>query len=164
MKPKPAAAASLAITRELADQAATEKLAAALAGMLRVGDVVALYGELGAGKTALARAVLRRLGYRGEVPSPTFTLVQIYDLPVGPVWHFDLYRIGDPDEIVELGFDEARASAISLIEWPERMGAYLPAERLDIELSYANAGDRRRAVLRGHGEWATRLAEARDAL
>ena len=90
--------------------------------------------------------------------------MQSYDLSPVPVWHFDLYRIDDPDEIIELGLDEALADAISLIEWPERMGAQLPANRLEIHLSYADKEDERRAVLTGYGDWAQRLAEARHAL
>lgn len=161
----PAGAAPAPLSRDLPDIAATEKLGAAIADMLRAGDVVALYGELGAGKTTLARALITKLGHRGEVPSPTFTLVQSYDLSPVPVWHFDLYRIDDPGEIIELGLDEALAEGISLIEWPERMGAQLPANRLEIHLSYAdNDDDGRRAELVAYGDWGQRLAEASHAL
>ncbi|NNE86283.1 MAG: tRNA (adenosine(37)-N6)-threonylcarbamoyltransferase complex ATPase subunit type 1 TsaE [Alphaproteobacteria bacterium] len=161
----PTGTAPAPLSRDLPDIAATEKLGAAIADMLRTGDVVALYGELGAGKTTLARALISKLGHRGEVPSPTFTLVQSYDLSTVPVWHFDLYRIDDPDEIIELGLDEALAEGISLIEWPERMGAQLPANRLEIHLSYAdNDDDGRRAELLAYGDWGHRLAEASHAL
>lgn len=161
----PAGAAAAPLFRDLPDIAATEKLGSAIAALLRAGDVVALYGELGAGKTTLARALITSLGHVGEVPSPTFTLVQSYNLSPVPVWHFDLYRIDDPDEIIELGLDEARADTISLIEWPEHMGAQLPADRLEIQLSYAdNDDDGRHAELIGYGDWVQRLAEASDAL
>lgn len=164
MTPPPAGGVPATITRELPGIAATEKLGAAVAPLLRAGDVVALYGELGAGKTTLARALIRARGYAGEVPSPTFTLAQSYDLSPVAVWHFDLYRIEDPQEIIELGIEEAQAEAISLIEWPERMGPLLPADRLDIVLSYTGDDDGRRAELRGHGSWRARLAEAGDEL
>ncbi len=162
MTAPPAGAAPAIIARDLPDLAATQKLGAAVARLLRAGDVVALWGELGAGKTTLARAVITALGYSGEVPSPTFTLVQTYDLSPAAVWHFDLYRLDDPEEVIELGLEEAQAGAISLIEWPERMGHLLPSDRLDIELSYASE-DGRHAELRGHGGWRDRLAEARNA-
>lgn len=164
MTPPPAGGVSATLSRELRDRAATEKLGAAVSRLLCAGDVVALYGELGAGKTTLARALITRLGHAGEVPSPTFTLVQTYDLSPVAVWHFDFYRIDDPDEIIELGIEEARAEAISLIEWPERMGPLLPADRLDIVLSYIGDDNGRRAELRGHGSWRERLAEAGDEL
>jgi len=164
MTPAPAGAAPVETIRELPDLAATQRLGAALAALLRVGDVVALWGDLGAGKTTLARAILRALGYAGEVPSPTFTLVQVYELSPAAVWHFDLYRLDHPDDVSELGFDEARADAISLIEWPERLGPLLPADRLDIVLSYTDDAAGRRALLRGHGSWRARLAEAGDAV
>ena len=152
----------------LPDLAATEALGRALARLLRPGDVVALYGDLGAGKTALARALIRALpGLPGtpgdaaeeEVPSPTFTLVQTYERDPAPVWHFDLYRIEDSSEIEELGLSEALAGGISLIEWPERLGAGLPAAALRISLDFGEDGEGRRARLSGGGNWAMRLAE-----
>jgi tRNA threonylcarbamoyladenosine biosynthesis protein TsaE len=148
----------------LADLAATARLAAALAARARVGDVIALSGGLGAGKTAFARAFIRaRRGGEaaGEVPSPTFTLVQVYDLPDVAVWHLDLYRIKHPEEAFELGLEEALAEAITLIEWPERLGTLLPADRLDLALGPGATPDERRAVLtaRGTGDWAARIAD-----
>lgn len=107
---------------------ATEAFGRALAERLRVGDAVALFGTLGAGKTTLARGVLRGLGHVGDVGSPTFPIVQTYDPPDTriPVWHVDLYRIEDADELEELGLDEARQDGVLLIEWPERMPSLWP--------------------------------------
>jgi tRNA threonylcarbamoyladenosine biosynthesis protein TsaE len=141
----------------LPDLGATERLAAMLAGIIRRGDVIALEGPLGAGKTAFARAFIRVLGGGEEVPSPTFTLVQVYDLAPAPVWHFDLYRIGKPGEIYELGIEEGLAEGICLIEWPGRLGPLLPAERLDLRLDFADEATARQARLTGHGAWASRL-------
>ncbi|HMA16470.1 MAG: tRNA (adenosine(37)-N6)-threonylcarbamoyltransferase complex ATPase subunit type 1 TsaE [Bacteroidota bacterium] len=153
----------------LADPAATEALGRALARLLRPGDVVALHGDLGAGKTALARALIRALpGPAGaeaeEVPSPTFTLVQTYERDPAPVWHFDLYRLESAGEVEELGFSEALAEGIVLVEWPERLGSLLPAEALHVTLTFdegADAGGGRRARLDGGGDWPARLAELR---
>ncbi|MEI6556936.1 MAG: tRNA (adenosine(37)-N6)-threonylcarbamoyltransferase complex ATPase subunit type 1 TsaE [Rhodospirillaceae bacterium] len=147
-------------TRRIAlpDPEATERLAAALAPLLRPGDVVALGGDLGAGKTTLARALIRSLAANPEeeVPSPTFTLVQSYETPAGPVWHFDLYRLAGADEIEELGWDEALGSAIVLVEWPERLGRLAPPDRLGLTLTATGPGSRE-ARLHGGGPWAARL-------
>jgi tRNA threonylcarbamoyladenosine biosynthesis protein TsaE len=112
----------------LADAAATEALGRALAAELRAGDAIALYGALGAGKTTLARGLLRGLGHQGDVASPTFPIVQAYAPPDTrlPVWHVDLYRIEHDSELEELGLDEARAGAAMLIEWPERLERLWP--------------------------------------
>lgn len=148
----------LSHTLLLPDEAATGRLAGRLAAVLRPGDLVALRGDLGAGKTALCRALIRSVtGPEAEVPSPTFTLVQMYDTDIGPLWHFDLYRLSGPDEVIELGWDEARAEAASLVEWPDRLGPLLPADRLEIALTH-DGPTARRAVLTGHGAWADRLA------
>ncbi len=137
----------------LPDEAATERLGAALAGRLQPRDVVALVGGLGAGKTTLARAILRAAS--GEpalvVPSPTFTLAEVYDTPRGVFWHFDLYRLEQPEQVFELGWEEARADGIALIEWAERLGALLPRERLTVTLSIE--GDGRRATLEGEARF-----------
>lgn len=124
------------------DLAALDTLAARLAAVLRIGDVVALSGDLGAGKTSFARGVLRGLGWTGEVPSPTFTLVQTYDT-VPPVWHVDLYRLDSPDEADAVGLDDAWDEAAVLIEWPERLGARLPASALHIRIDGAGEATRR---------------------
>jgi tRNA threonylcarbamoyladenosine biosynthesis protein TsaE len=144
------------LTLELPDLPATQALAGRLAPSARAGDLLALKGDLGAGKTAFARAFIRARGSSEEVPSPTFTLVQTYELPDVPVWHFDLYRLKGPEEVEELGWDEARAGAITLVEWPERLGFLLPADRLDIELQQSGESART-ARLSGFGHWRERL-------
>jgi tRNA threonylcarbamoyladenosine biosynthesis protein TsaE len=143
---------------DLADEKSTEALAARLAAVARPGDVIALQGELGAGKTCFARAFIRARGGDEDVPSPTFTLVQTYDLPDGRVWHFDLYRLRVAEEAWELGIEEAFEEGISLIEWPERLGMLLPRRRLLVALDFAATSSARRVALSGDGEWATRLA------
>lgn len=108
-------------------------LAKPLAGVLRRGDVVALWGDLGVGKTTFARVLVQALVGEGiNVPSPTFTLVQIYDSPRSEIWHCDLYRLKDADEVFELGLEDAFHEAICLVEWPERLGDLLPHRRIDI--------------------------------
>lgn len=114
-------------------------VAARLAALLRLGDIVALSGDLGAGKTTFARGVLRGLGWAGEVPSPTFTLVQPYDT-TPEVWHVDLYRLNDAVEADALGLFETDAAL--LIEWPERLGARLPPEALRLQLAGAGGATR----------------------
>lgn len=139
----------------LAHEADTQALGGRLAGHCRPGDVIALYGDLGAGKTTLARALIRRLaGPEAEVPSPTFTLVQTYPTARLPVWHVDLYRLEDAREARELGLEDA-ASGLCLIEWPERLGADLPAARLEVRLSFDGSG--RIARLLDHDDWSSRL-------
>jgi tRNA threonylcarbamoyladenosine biosynthesis protein TsaE len=126
----------------LPDAAATEALGARIAPLLRLHDVVALSGDLGAGKTTLVRGVLRGLGFEGEVASPTFPIVQPYEELAVPVWHVDLYRIEDPAELEELALDEAREGAVLLIEWPERLGRALWPEALRLTLGRTEAGGR----------------------
>ena len=149
---------------QLPDETATLTLAGRLARLAGCGDVLALWGGLGAGKTVLARGFIRTLfGGDEEVPSPTFTLVQIYgDVDGGtPVFHFDLFRLNAPEEAFELGFEEALASGIMLIEWPEKLGALLPADRLDVALVSAGLpAGARQAVLAGSQSWQRRLREA----
>jgi tRNA threonylcarbamoyladenosine biosynthesis protein TsaE len=145
----------------LPDEAATAALAARLARLAVPGDVLALWGDLGMGKTTFARAfVAARAGAAAgavTVPSPTFTLLQTYDLPGGPVWHYDLYRLAAPDDVWELGWEEGLADAIALVEWPQRLGDLLPAGRLDVELKPGDNDLARRASLGPHGDWAARL-------
>jgi tRNA threonylcarbamoyladenosine biosynthesis protein TsaE len=154
-----------AVSIELADEAATRALAARLAVLARRGDVFALAGGLGSGKTVFARAfVAARAAAAGapaeDVPSPTFTLVQTYDFADGMVYHFDLYRLAGPDETSELDIEDAFADGISLIEWPDRLGPLLPAGRLDVELLPGPRPEARRARLAPHGDWTARLKEA----
>jgi tRNA threonylcarbamoyladenosine biosynthesis protein TsaE len=147
---------------DLPDLAATAAFGRRLAGLLRRGDVVALKGGLGVGKTTLARAIVAGLSPEAEdVPSPTFTLVQTYPaaLSDGPaeLWHFDLYRLDRPDQVYELGIEDALADGVSLIEWPELAAGLLPKERLlTIELQIAN-GEARRALIQGGAAWRDRL-------
>ncbi len=145
---------------DLPNLAATEGLAGALARIARRRDVFALEGDLGAGKTAFARAFIRARGGAEEVPSPTFTLVQVYEFADGPVHHFDLYRLCAPEEAWELDIEDAFADGISLIEWPDRAEGLLPNDRLNVRLAHAG-GDARACELDGGGDWGTRLGEAR---
>lgn len=135
-------------------------LAAVLIPLFRAGDVLCLEGDLGAGKTALARAMIRAATDPDtEVPSPTFTLVQTYDdARPAPIWHFDLYRLKHADEVLEIGWEEARQSAISLVEWPARLGPFRPATRLDITLGpVTDHDDLREITLTPHETWHDRL-------
>jgi tRNA threonylcarbamoyladenosine biosynthesis protein TsaE len=130
----------------LPDDAATDRLGAALAPRLRPGDAVLLSGPVGSGKSQLARALIRaRLGRAEEVPSPTFTLVQIYEAPDGAVlWHADLYRLAGPQEAEELGLAAAFETAICLVEWPDRLGGLQPADALSVALAPEGGGLRAR--------------------
>ena len=155
---------ALSLVIDLPDESATGRLAAFLAARAGKGDVIALSGPLGSGKTSFARAFIRSRGLEAaEVPSPTFMLVEVYDEEAGPlswpVWHFDLYRIESPAEIRELGLDEALAEGICLIEWPERLGEFLPEERLDLALAMGKSEGSRIARLSGSGSWQKRLKE-----
>lgn len=154
--------APLRRTVSVADEAGTLRLADDIAAIARPGDVIALHGDLGMGKSAFARAVVRRLAGDPdlEVPSPTFTLLQSYETARFPVHHFDLYRLADPDELIEIGFSEAIGEGLSLIEWPDRAGDELPAERLDIAISEGKDLNGRRFSLEAPGDgWAERLDE-----
>jgi tRNA threonylcarbamoyladenosine biosynthesis protein TsaE len=145
-------------TVDLIDEQATARLGAAVARALRPGETVCLYGPLGAGKTTLARGLVRALTRPDEdVPSPTFTLVQFYQGAAFPLAHFDLYRLTRADEAYEIGLDEALEDGAALIEWPQRLDGRLPGDRLDIEIDIE--GDGRRARLTPHGAWEGRPLE-----
>lgn len=123
----------------LSDDDATRAAGVVLAEMVRPGDCLLLSGPVGAGKSALARALIQarmaRCGQAEDVPSPTFTLVQVYDLPDGIIWHADLYRLSDPDEVIELGLQEAFDTAICLVEWPDRLADLAPDTALKVQLT-----------------------------
>lgn len=157
--PSPIPAPDGALSFRLADLAATAALAGALAACAGRGDVIALHGPLGAGKTAFARAfITAKMGDAvGEVPSPTFTLAQFYDMADPAIWHFDLYRLETPDDALELGIEDAFADAIALVEWPERLGGYLPRRALHVHLSFDAAEGERQVRLVGDGSWSPRL-------
>lgn len=130
--------------RRLVSAEETDALATRLAEATRPGDTLLLSGDLGAGKTHFARAFIRHAmgpGGAGEdIPSPSFTLVQIYDTPSGEIWHADLYRLGGPDEIMELGLDLAMEEARCLVEWPERMAPDWPGSAVLLRLERDAAG------------------------
>lgn len=145
----------------LANEAETRRLAMDLAMAVQPNDVVTLEGDLGSGKSTLARALIRAIAEddKLDVPSPTFALVQPYDLKRVPVVHADLYRVSSPEEIAELGWDEVSDNALLIVEWPDRLGGALSGDRLEIELSLApgNGPNARSVLLSGHGRWAARL-------
>ena len=150
--------AGISGTIRLSGAAATEALGARIAASLAPGDAVALEGDLGAGKTTLARAILKALGVEGAVPSPTFTLVQCYETDKFPVRHYDLYRIERAEELEELGLDEALEEGAVLIEWPER--ARMPDDTLHVKLAIESEG--RVAEICGPARWAN-IFESADA-
>lgn len=132
------AASAVLLDMDLADETATQALAARLAAAVRSPAFIALRGDLGAGKTAFARAFIRALPGTApdeDVPSPTFTLVQTYDSAEAPVWHFDLYRIDHLSELRELGWDDAIDDGICLVEWPEKAEGALPDDRLEVVIT-----------------------------
>ncbi len=149
---------------DLPDERATQALAVRLAERARQGDVIALRGPLGSGKTTFARAFIRaRFAAVTEVPSPTFALVEVYDGDDGPaVWHFDLFRLDSPAQAWELGIEEAFAEGIGLIEWPERLGNLLPREHLTLALAFGPSPASRVATLDPSPAWAARLAGIGD--
>ena len=146
----------------LGDEEATSTLARRLAARAESGDTFLLHGPIGAGKSHFARAFIRaRLRNPDEdVPSPTFTLVQTYQDTGAEIWHCDLYRLTHPDEVIELGLDEAFADAICLIEWPDRLGSSRPDKAIDITLSAEARGHR--ATIRLPSDKADRLGPALD--
>lgn len=143
---------------ELPDLAAMATLGAAIAEKLRAGDVVALEGGLGAGKTTLARAIIAALGYPGEVPSPTFTIIETYDAPPLslPIAHADFYRLEEPGEIDELGLDDYREGAALIAEWPDHAGGFAH-EAGCLSILLETAGEGRIAIARGGADWLGRM-------
>ena len=144
------------MTVELPDLAAMEAFGARIARRLRRGDVVALSGALGAGKTTLARAVIAALGHRGEVPSPTFTILETYDALQPPLVHADFYRLRDPSEVTELGLDDYRAGAALLAEWPENAGGF-GHEAQCLKVTLETRGQGRVAIVEPGLDWLGRL-------
>ena len=137
---------------DLKNDVATQQLGARLAVFLKPGDVLGLRGGLGAGKTSLARGFLQALiGEATEIPSPTYTLIQVYETDNGEVWHGDMYRLKQAEECEELGLLDAFEDAICLIEWPDKLESYWPEDALDIILEFSGEG--RRATLTGSKEW-----------
>ncbi|PKP91323.1 MAG: tRNA (adenosine(37)-N6)-threonylcarbamoyltransferase complex ATPase subunit type 1 TsaE [Alphaproteobacteria bacterium HGW-Alphaproteobacteria-14] len=146
----------------LPDLAAMEHYGAAIAARLRAGDVVALTGGLGAGKTTLARAILAALGHAGEVPSPTFTIIETYDPPPLrlPVVHADFYRLEHPDELLEIGLDDYRDGAALLAEWPDHVGGFdreAGCLSITLELVGESSAEGRIAIARGGADWVGRM-------
>ncbi|HAA91884.1 MAG: tRNA (adenosine(37)-N6)-threonylcarbamoyltransferase complex ATPase subunit type 1 TsaE [Rhodospirillaceae bacterium] len=147
---------------DLADEAASEAFASRIADLAVAGDVIGLSGSLGVGKTVFARAFIRSLVDSGEtVPSPTYTLMQLYDSGPVPIYHYDLYRIESDDELDELGFEEALADGIALIEWPERVGGLGGMSRLDLAFSEKDSAqpNQRQVTLLPGAAWHSRLKD-----
>ena len=143
---------------DLPDLEAMERLGAAIAKRLRAGDVLALEGGLGAGKTTLSRAIIAALGYADEVPSPTFTIIETYDAPPLrlPVVHADFYRLEDPSEAAELGLDDYREDAVLIAEWPDHAGGFAQ-EPACLSILLETAGSGRIAIARGGADWLGRM-------
>jgi len=149
------------LEKTLADEDATAAFAGQVAPLLRPGDTLLLEGEIGAGKSAFSRGVIRAcLGRMEDVPSPTFTLVQTYEAEVCDIWHCDLYRLSYPDEAFELGLEEAFETAICLIEWPDRLGDAAPKGALC--LAFAAGDDAHHLSMHGPQSWANRLKDLHD--
>ena len=145
--------------RDLPDTDAMEAFGAVLAAALRAGDVIALSGGLGAGKTTLARSIITALGYTGDIPSPTFTIIETYDPPAVrlPLVHADFYRLEDPAEAQELGLSEYRDGAALLAEWPDRAGGFA-REPACLAITLEIAGNGRKAIVTPGADWLGRLA------
>ncbi|MEX0583534.1 MAG: tRNA (adenosine(37)-N6)-threonylcarbamoyltransferase complex ATPase subunit type 1 TsaE [Sneathiella sp.] len=145
--------------------AETAALAEMLSAILKPGDVVALGGTLGAGKTAFARALVRALAREDiDVPSPTYNLLLTYDFDDFCLYHYDLYRLEAPEEAFELDIDEAFDTGVSLIEWPDRLGRYLPEDHLRIEITAEDAANNETRLFSFYGDeqWRQRLSNIRD--
>lgn len=139
----------------LPDLQAVARLGERISARLQPGDVVALSGELGTGKTTLSRAILRALGHEGDVPSPTYTILETYDLPGGSVIHADFYRLEHAAQAEELGLDDYRDGAVLLAEWPDRAGGFDEAACLSIQLK--NEDGTRSAIVEGGADWQRRM-------
>ena len=146
------------------DEAGLTRIAELIALKVRAGDLITLTGDLGAGKTTFARAFIRAMldDLTAEVPSPTFTLVQSYPTQRIEIAHFDLYRLNSPDELDEIGFDEAVTGGVALVEWPERAGDRLSGNRLDIALASGNPAATRTITLTPDAGWTARLTRLRE--
>ena len=151
----------LTLHRVISSEQDTRDLATRLTTLVQPGDVIALEGDLGAGKTVFARAFVTALGGGEEVPSPTFTLVQTYDCASGPIHHFDLYRLNSPEDSFELGLEELLPDGISLIEWPDRLGPYMPRDHLTIRM-IENSPTSRVVEAVGAGDWVRRLNDLKE--
>jgi len=151
----------------LDDLSASHRLAARLSCLLKTGDILAFEGDLGSGKTEFCRAIIHALGYREDVPSPTFNLLQIYephldDLTRPAVWHMDFYRLEKPEDVFELGIEEGFDTGVSLIEWPDRMAGHMPDGHLTVSLSMADKEGARNITFSGDDHWQDRLRELDD--
>jgi tRNA threonylcarbamoyladenosine biosynthesis protein TsaE len=140
----------------------TRVFAKKLTAYLKIGDVLALDGDLGAGKTEFSRALIHGFGFNEDVPSPTFNLLQIYepdpkDQKTPTIWHFDLYRLEQPEEAFELGIEDAFEGGLSLIEWPSRLGTYLPSDMLAIYIKRTEKEGARKFILAGGDKWQKKL-------
>jgi N-acetylmuramate 1-kinase len=162
----PLSSGGYSFTVTLADEQATQRLMLDIAGLIEPGDLITLSGDLGAGKTAFARALIRHLAGDEtiEVPSPTFTLMQAYTLPRFALTHADLYRLSGPAELAELGFDDLSDGGAMLLEWPDRAAGFLPPDRLDIALTLSaqDGPTFRNACVTGHGKSAARAQRIAD--
>ncbi|MEM1382873.1 MAG: tRNA (adenosine(37)-N6)-threonylcarbamoyltransferase complex ATPase subunit type 1 TsaE [Pseudomonadota bacterium] len=164
-RPCPGTFGNAPVRGKLPDPRATDMLGTAIGEALSPGDTVLLSGTLGAGKSALARAAVRARLREPEavVPSPTYTLVNVFDSPTGEIWHADLYRLGHPEEIEELGLADAFGRALTLVEWPDRLGALCPKKRLEISLAPEDLG--RSVEIRAFGrDWRALLSAAEQVL
>ena len=141
---------------ELSDLAAMDAFGARIAARLRAGDVVALSGGLGAGKTTLARAIIAALGHEGEVPSPTFTIIETYEALDPPLVHADFYRLERPEEAAEIGLDDYRDGAVLIAEWPEKAGGFAH-EAGCLAIALETVGQGRIAIVEAGPDWLTRL-------
>jgi tRNA threonylcarbamoyladenosine biosynthesis protein TsaE len=131
--------------------------AARLAPLLHAGDCLLFYGDLGAGKTTFIRAMIQTLAGVQHVPSPTFTLVQTYDAHGLTLWHFDLYRLEKPEDLYELGFEDALTDGVAFIEWPEHAKDLLPRAALQLHFASVSNDAERHLIIKGNGQWEARL-------